>query len=86
MDQRDKDETKGEIVKPKTLGLGFRIFIFIYFLNRQTLVPAEILNSKLAEMTQNRPKSDLRWNMRYSRLYLFAILVWDIPAILARTT
>ena len=57
MAQRDKDETKGETVKPKTASLGFRIFfiiIFIYFLNRQTLVPAEILNS--TKIGRNDPK------------------------------
>ena len=45
--QRDKDEAKGEMVKPKMASLGFRFFFF----NRQNLVPAKILI--LAEIGHN---------------------------------
>ena len=49
MAQRDKDVAKGEIMKPKTTSLVF--FFFFFFLNRQNLVPVEILI--LAEIGQN---------------------------------
>ena len=51
MAQRDKDETKGEIVKPKMTSLAFRFFFFI---KKKTLIPAEVIIS--VEIGRNDPK------------------------------
>ena len=75
MAQRDKDETKGETMNPKTASLGFRFFFFFFLkANFSTCRNPHLRQNwpELAEMTQNRLKSDPRWNMRYSRSYWFA--------------
>ena len=66
MAQRDKDEVEGETVKPKMASLGFFFFFFNFFFKAKSSIGQNPhLGRKLArmaEMTENRLKSNSRRN------------------------